>query len=279
MPEEVTLEGNADRAMCELFGLGSASYLVYTPGLGFWPANRGRAGITNSGMSPDKIPCLAVWFEDPILYAILPIRFFGFLGANQRDSRGMSRGEWEWYHLRQTLFGARHWVRPGEWKWYQSRRLRRRVGAYVPAQPQAKAPPPVLRDEDRRRMHLRGARMGFQCPCADCINGVPPRKEPSSPADEYLMSIHAEWAELEADVNKKTVHPPHATVATLASSQGAGPEMLQVLADAGADMSGTNWNGLGVFQGAKQCSGTTKCWCVTGSQPSLAQRWETHDSL
>ena len=122
MPEEVTLEGNADRAMCELFGLGSASYLVYTPDHGFWPANRGRAGITNSGMSPDKKPCLAVWFEDPILYAILPIRIFGFLGANQRDSRGMSRGEWEWYHLRQTLFGARHWVRPGVLEWYLSTR-------------------------------------------------------------------------------------------------------------------------------------------------------------
>ncbi len=60
-----------------------------------------------------------------------------------------------------------------------------------------------------------------------------------------------------ADVNKKTVYKPHNTPATLASSQGC-PEVLQLLEDAGADMSATNYNGLGLHQGAQLCSRTSK---------------------
>ena len=68
------------------------------------------------------------------------------------------------------------------------------------------------------------------------------------------------------DVNAKTKNDKENTGATLIGSQGC-PEMLAILEKAGADMSLCNANGLGVYQGAQQCSGTTEEWCIKANVP------------
>ena len=98
------------------------------------------------------------------------------------------------------------------------------------------------------------------CAAHLCASGVDYNKQ--------RVNIMKLLIERKADVNKKTVYKPHNTPATLASSQGC-PEVLQLLEDAGADMSATNYNGLGLHQGAQLCSRTRKEWCVQAKVPEL----------
>ena len=70
------------------------------------------------------------------------------------------------------------------------------------------------------------------------------------------------------DVNKKTLYHPHTTAAILASSQGC-TEVLELLANAGADMRETNDNGVGIRYGAQHCSTTTAEWCEGHQVPEL----------
>ena len=84
----------------------------------------------------------------------------------------------------------------------------------------------------------------------------------------YKTCIAQKLIEARADVNMPTEEWPYNTPAIMAASQGR-KQLLEVLYEAGADKAAVNARGLGQLQGARQCSSTTKQFCLDEEVPDI----------